>query len=393
MKSKNKCFNMKNTLKLIACLMLFIQVFSVEFMGKPVYAYDSINEFLREGHISEDNYEYEMTNIVEPYIDSIKETGYIKGVNDQSLYYEKYILEDAKASIVISHGYTECLEKYNEMIYYFLKNNYNVFAMEHRGHGRSGSLGIADKTQIHVESFDNYITDLKSFMDEIVIPEKKDNPVFLFAHSMGGAIGAKFLEEYPEYFDRAVLSAPMLEINTGKIPSFLGRMFAKLVIMLGKGGNYAPGMGPYNPSYDVDTICTSSEIRYVNQHKFIWNNEEVQRGEASYNWVYESLSATKEIVKKENASKVKIPVLLFQAGKDSLVNPGGQDKFAQYAEDCQIKYYADARHELYGESDGIQKSYLKNLFEFYESGLNSDNSDEDSDELIEETLEEPSEEN
>ena len=55
---------MKNTLKLIACLMLFIQVFSVEFMGKPVYAYDSINEFLREGHISEDNYEYEMTNIV-----------------------------------------------------------------------------------------------------------------------------------------------------------------------------------------------------------------------------------------------------------------------------------------------------------------------------------------
>ena len=34
---------------------------------------------------------------------------------------------------------------------------------------------------------------------------------------MGGAIGAKFLEDYPEYFDRAVLSSPMLEINTGKI--------------------------------------------------------------------------------------------------------------------------------------------------------------------------------
>lgn len=385
-RQKNQ-LNVKNAMKLIACLMIFIQVFAVGTFGNSAYA-SSITEFLRNEHIAEDNYDYEMSNVAEPYIDSIKKTGYINGVDDQSIYYEKYILEDAKASIVISHGYTENLEKYNELIYYFLKNNYNVFGIEHRGHGRSGSLGIADKTQIHVESFEDYVTDLKIFMDEVVIPEKKDKPLFLFAHSMGGGIGVKFLEEYPEYFDQAVLNAPMLEINMGVIPSFVGRAVTKCAVMLGKGGDYAPGMSSYSPDYNVDTIGTSSETRYVHSRKFVWNNEELQRGEASYNWVYEALTATNEIIKKENASKVKIPVLLFQAGKDTYVKPNGQDKFAQYAENCQIKYYADSRHELYLESDGIQKSYLKNLFEFYENGLKEENLDE-----VKEVSEESSEEN
>ena len=42
-----------------------------------------------------------------------------------------------------------------------------------------------------------------------------EQKLFLFAHSMGGAIGADFLEEYPEYFNSAILSAPMFQVNTG----------------------------------------------------------------------------------------------------------------------------------------------------------------------------------
>ena len=80
-------------------------------------------------YISENNYKEQMDSIVIPYIDGRMESGYIKGVDNVNIYYEKYKADDAKGNIVISHGYTESLEKYHEMIYYFLKSCYNVFGI------------------------------------------------------------------------------------------------------------------------------------------------------------------------------------------------------------------------------------------------------------------------
>ena len=82
-RQKNQ-LNVKNAMKLIACLMIFIQVFAVGTFGNSAYA-SSITEFLRNEHIAEDNYDYEMSNVAEPYIDSIKKTGYINGVDRKSV--------------------------------------------------------------------------------------------------------------------------------------------------------------------------------------------------------------------------------------------------------------------------------------------------------------------
>ena len=66
---------------------------------------------------------------VERKLNVKKESGYFKGCNNISIYYEKFIVENEKGSIVISHGFTEVIDKYNEIIYYFKKNGYSVFAM------------------------------------------------------------------------------------------------------------------------------------------------------------------------------------------------------------------------------------------------------------------------
>jgi lysophospholipase len=318
-----------------------------------------------EMYISEDNYDENMKNIVEPYINSKLESGYEDGDEGVKLYYEKYKVDNAKANIVISHGYNENLEKYHEMIYYFMKSGYNVFGIEHRGHGRSGSLGIADKTQINVKYFDQYVTDFKAFMDKIVMPNSENKKVLLFAHSMGGAIGTKFLEDYPGYFDSAVLNAPMLEIHTGNKPKFIADIIVKLAVFFDKGGDYVLGKEPYTPEYNKDEIGTTSINRYEYFHNIVVNNEVFQRGGASYNWTNEAFNATKEIVKEENASKVEIPVLLFQAGQDTYVKPGGQNQFAKYAKNCEIKRIDNSRHEIYLERDEIQKPYLKDILNFY----------------------------
>ena len=287
------------------------------------------------------------------------------GINLDSFYISEDNYKENMNNIVISHGYTESLEKYHEMIYYFLKSGYNVFGIEHRGHGRSGSLGVADKSQIYVNSFSDYIEDFKTFMDEVVVPNSNGMELYLYAHSMGGAIGSRFLEVYPQYFSKAVLNAPMMEVDTGNIPDFIAKVVVKAAVAFGQDGKYVIGKKPFSPCYSFDSVGTSSENRWTYINELINENEEIQRGEASYKWTDESFKVTKEITKKENASKVTIPILLFQAGDDAYVRPGGQNKFAQYAQNCELVKMDNAKHEIYLENDDIQKPYIKQLIEFY----------------------------
>jgi lysophospholipase len=355
-----------NNFKIVLILfILVLQLFSGIGHSNVISNAAEIENTLDEIYISENNYAEDMKNIVEPYINSRLESGYIDGDEGVKLYYEKYKVEDAKGNIVLCHGYTESLERYRELIYYFMKNGYNVFGVEHRGHGRSGTLGIADKTQLNVSNFNQYVTDFKVFMDEIVMVNNEDKKVLLFGHSMGGAIGTKFLENYPGYFNGAILNAPMLEVHTGNIPKFLADIIVSFQVAIGNGGKYVLGKGPYTSEYKAEKIGTSSINRYEYSHDIIANNEELQRGGASYNWTSEAFNVTKEITKKENASKVEIPVLLFQAGKDTYVKPDGQNKFAEGAKNCKIIKMDSSRHEIYLETDEIQKPYLKQILDFY----------------------------
>lgn len=370
MKKNNTKANFKFKIVLTILTALFFQML-LSFNSYNLKANASeVEDKINENFISENNYSETMKNVVEPYINSRVESGYIDGDEGVKLYYEKYKVDNAKANIVISHGYTESLIKYHEMIYYFMLNGYNVFGIEHRGHGRSGTLGIADKTQVDVKDFNQYVTDFKGFMDEIVMPNNENRKVLLFAHSMGGAIGAKFLEDYPGYFDGAILNAPMLEVNTGNIPMFLAKIIVECQMALGNGGKYVLGKEPYTPKYDPAEISTSCLERFEYFNDIVANDEILQRGGASYNWTNESFKATEEIVKEDNASKVEIPVLLFQAGQDTYVKSGGQNKFAKAAKNCEIKKIEGSRHQIFLEKDEILKPYLADVFNFYEKITN-----------------------
>ncbi|ACD54172.1 lysophospholipase [Clostridium botulinum] len=355
-------------------VLLFLLIFTLNIIfgvnqNQIAYADENEKTAINSLVIEEDDYEESMKGLVEPYLNSKRTEGYFKVNDDINLYYQQYKVENSKGTIVISHGFTETLEKYKEMIYYFLNKGYSVYGIEHRGHGRSGSLGVVDESQIHIEDFNLYVSDFKSFIDDIVKPEIGSQKLFLFAHSMGGAIGTKFLEEYPGYFDAAILSAPMLEVNTGSVPSFLAKSISWICTNISLGHKYAPTQKPYSNEYNLEDSCTSSEARYKYYYDIQSSNKEFQRGGSSFSWLNSSLDITKEITKKENASKVEIPVLLFQAEKDTYVKPKGQNEFSQYAPNCKLILMVGSKHEVYREKDGILKAYLNQVFDFYNDNL------------------------
>ena len=158
-----------------------------------------------------------MAETVEPYLKEHGEKGYLKMEDGMSIAYRRYFLPDAGKCVVISHGFCEFAEKYNEVAYRFLQAGYSVYVPEHRGHGYSGRE-VDDTELVHVQSYDCYAADLARFVETVVSPGAEHRIVF--AHSMGGAIAILALERYPQLFEAAVLSAPMCAMQTGKYPRF-----------------------------------------------------------------------------------------------------------------------------------------------------------------------------
>jgi len=314
-------------------------------------------------YICESSYEKSMIETVEPYIDKLRESGYFIGNNNLKIYYESFILQEEKGSIVICHGFGEYIPRYNELIYYFLKSGYSVFIMEHRGCGRSGRLGC-DSYQINVEKFEYYVDDFKIFIDDIVMKNEDKKNLLLFAHSMGGGIATKFLEEYPKYFKRAVLSAPMHGINTGKYHPLVASVVSKLYKIIGKRNSYLPGQKPYSGIRENPIGATSSSARYEYYYNKSCDNKCYRSGGSSANWYYEANSATKSIIKKKNASKVLIPVLLLQPQNDTYVILEAQNQFAKYAKQCKIVKIEDSKHESFHEVDTIAFKTIETILDF-----------------------------
>jgi lysophospholipase len=326
------------------------------------------NKFTRK-YVSQKNYKKEMSNRIEPYLKKIFKSGYIMGRDHIKLYYEKFILDNSKANIIICHGLGEFTEKYYELIYYFINEGYSVFIIEHRGHGYSQRLGI-DNFQISVEDFNYYCEDFKKFIDEIVIPSGRDKELLLFAHSMGGAIGTIFLERYTEYFKAAVLSSPMHEINTGRFPKIIAYLISNGMKLLGKENKYLPGQAPYKGVKEFPSRSTSCRERYEYMQEKIKNNSKYHSGGTSVSWYIKSLKATRELIKEKNASKVKIPILIFQAEYDTHVIPKAQNKFAKCALNCKVISVKGSKHEPYFETDDILFPFVDKVLLFYYNSIN-----------------------
>jgi lysophospholipase len=264
-----------------------------------------------------------------------------------------------ETAIVISSGRTESFIKYKEFIYDLYLEGYSVFVHDHIGQGLSDRV-LADekKRQIgHVRNFEDYVSDLKQFNTDFVRPSGHKKHVLL-GHSMGGCIASLYLEEYSQDFDAAVLCSPMDELALGFLPR-LAKDIIEVEVGLGLGEEYAPGEHGYDERETFSNKClTHSEVRWDISRQEYRDNPAAKLGGPSVLWV--KLAQQAGITARKNASKVKVPVLLLQAGADTIVEPGGQLEFRDTLNEthpgfCQLERIDGARHEIFMESDLYRK--------------------------------------
>jgi len=316
--------------------------------------------------LAEDDFADKMMSEVSPVLDSSRKTGYFHSFDDTEIFYEYFLNPQEKAAIVISHGFCEFTAKFEEVVYYFYQEGYSVFLFDYRGHGYSGR-SVEDGSKVHVHSYSEYVLDLHNFITKIVRKSSLSKRMVLYAHSMGGAIAALYLERFPEVFCCTILSSPMLKINFSVVPKFLIWLILSYKKVTRADDEYVLGHRGFDCIPVFETSSCSSKARYDYMFAKRLHNIKYQTYGGTYAWTLASMEAVNRL--QRQAYLVKRPILLFQAGCDTTVKPEGQIRFAQKSEDTQLVVMPTSKHEIYNADTKTIEVYYNKIFDFLEEKL------------------------
>lgn len=128
------------------------------------------------------------------------------------IYWKSNTIPGAKATVVVVHGAAEHLGRYEWVTGKLLNAGYNVYRLDHRGHGHSGQVAGTPVARGHIDDFHYLVDDLNILVQKA----KSENPstkTFLLGHSMGALAVDFFGIKYPGTVDGIVANGGGALIN------------------------------------------------------------------------------------------------------------------------------------------------------------------------------------
>lgn len=322
--------------------------------------------------ISESTYARDYKEKILPVISNFQ-NGSFEGENNISIHYATYTTNPtASRCLIILPGRSEAIEKYAEVVYDLdngsLAGEFQYFLMDHRGQGSSGRLihdEALDSQKGHVDEFENYKLDLKKFMDTVV-GQTKCSEKILLAHSLGAGIAVDFMQSYPEYFDRAALTSPMLKIQTAPYKYAVARSIVVASMGLGRAKKYAVGQKPFNEVRDFEkNTFTSSPVRYDMAMDLFQAYPQTKLGGVTNRWLYEVMNATGKL--RKHYSEIYIPLRVFHAGLESYSEKSEMIRLCDEAAYCNRVYLETSKHEVLMDRDVNRNVVIAGLEEFFKN--------------------------
>jgi len=261
-----------------------------------------------------------------------------------------------KGTLCILPGRAEFIEKYFEVVNDARARGLAVAMFDWRGQGRSGRA-LTDRRKGHVRSFAEYDLDLESFIKEIVLPDCPP-PLFALGHSMGASILLRAAHGGRRWFDRIVLSAPMIEL-VGPPASRGARLTARFMRLGGFRSSYIPGGGATAVSSRpfLGNPVTSDPVRYARTVAVVEAAPELGLGSPTIGWVDAAFRAMYEFADPGYPSSIRQPILIVAAGHDELVSTPAIGQFAVRLRAGSHLVIPGARHELLMEQDRFRSQF------------------------------------
>ena len=262
-----------------------------------------------------------------------------------------------KGTVCLFQGRAEFIEKYFETVHDLRARGFAVATIDWRGQGLS-QRALSDPRKGHVRDFAEFDLDLETFMKEIVLPDCPP-PHFAIGHSMGGTMLVRAAHGGRRWFDRIVLSAPMLAVE-GPVASRGVRLGMRLARLAGFGTSYVPGGGAtYIGSLPfLGNRLTSDPVRYARTGTIVETEPRVAVGFPTIAWADAAFRAMSVFADPTYPNELRQPMLIVAAGRDEVISTESLEQFAVQLRVGSHLVISGAKHELMMEQDQYRGQFL-----------------------------------
>jgi alpha-beta hydrolase superfamily lysophospholipase len=235
---------------------------------------------------------------------------------------------DTRAIVVIMHGLKDYSARYAHFADTLTAAGYGVYAFDLRGHGRSAGPRVAPNDWL------DYVDDLDRFLTRVEQAEPGKH-VYLFGHSMGGAIAALTAERHAPRLAGLVLSGPALVASVPPLQIAGAMLFDVL--------------NPRAPALALDNHDFSSD---PGNAAVMDRDELISQPSAPTHTAAGLLRGMGAIWHGVDA--LTMPLLALHGSADKLTAPWGSRELVAVAQasDKTLKIYDGANHDLLHEPGG-----------------------------------------
>lgn len=314
------------------------------------------------GRLSENAYASAFQDRVVPFWNA-GSSAFIKTLDGTQLYTWHRSHPEAKAQIIISHGYSENSLKYRELAYNFFQQRYSVFFLDHRGHGWSDRVG-PDRYSVDIVRFSDYSDDLQFFAGSIGL--KATLPTFIFAHSMGAAIALDFIQKCRGRIQAAVLSSPMFQPKLLGIPVPWVLGAARALARLHAADQCTFGSGRMAAEFWTFERAGTRSLPRFELFKAAALAADLRLAGPTNRWVSTVLETVPRLLDPDRIQRLAVPLFVATAGRDRLVEPRPIQDFCRRVKGSEAHLYPHSFHEIWNERDRIRNPYLDDVLAFYQ---------------------------
>ncbi|RJF70523.1 alpha/beta hydrolase [Rhodopseudomonas palustris] len=261
-----------------------------------------------------------------------------------------------KGTVCVFTGRTEQIEKYFETVRDLQDRGFAVAMIDWRGQGHSARR-LRDPRKGYVRNFADYEVDVETFVREIVLPDCPP-PHFALAHSMGGAVMLRIAHSGKRWFDRMVLSAPMIDLP-GRATSLPVRLLLRAMRLAGQGGRYVPGGNDVlaNTEPFVGNKLTSDPVRYARNAAIVAEDPTLGLASPTAAWADTAFRTMHGFRVADYPSKIRQPILMMAASHDTVVSTSAIEEFAYHLRAGSHLVIAGAKHEILQEQDRYRQQF------------------------------------
>lgn len=268
--------------------------------------------------------------------------------------------EGARGTVIILGGRGDFMERYFETARELIERGYAVASLDMRGQGgseRPKRQPYRDRTR----SFAGFDEDVRTLMEDLVIPTCPA-PYFALGHSTGAHVLLRLLRQR-DWFARAILVSPLIEIIYGPWPRPVAWLLINAMWITGLADRFLPGVRkkPMGRDDFPGNPLTSDRRRWDRDSTTLEEAPHLGLGGPTYGWLG---AARKSIAKLNRMKKPKAPVLIVAAGADRVVGNEGIRRLARKVPGVALTFIPDARHEILGEKDMVRRQFFAALDSF-----------------------------